>query len=189
MTPEFPDLLAGEIVSLRRYRLDDAVALKAAIAASHPNLRNWMPWAQQPPTDESVMAFLGPSVARAADDPSANYAITLPGSGELVGGCGLMSRVGPGALEIGYWVDTRHTGRGIATESARLLAHAALSASGIERVEIHCDEANGASAAVARRLGFRLDRVDTDAITAPAEVGRCMVWIGDAEWARDDTRA
>lgn len=33
---------------------------------------------------------------------------------EVVGGCGLHRRVGPGGLEIGYWVHAAWTRRGIA---------------------------------------------------------------------------
>ena len=43
-------------------------------------------------------------------------------------------------------------------------------------VEIRCDAGNVPSAAVARRLGFRLDRVEDDAVRAPAETGRAMIW-------------
>ena len=50
-------------------------------------------------------------------------------------------------------------------------------AMGLGRVEIHCDEANHRSAAIPRRLGYRLDRVEDDAIAAPGESGRSMVWV------------
>ncbi|WP_282204335.1 GNAT family protein [Kitasatospora fiedleri] len=49
----------------------------------------------------------------------------------------------------------------------------------VDRVEIHCDEANLRSAAVARRLGYRLDRVEAAGVRAPAESGRGMVWAWD----------
>ena len=44
-------------------------------------------------------------------------------------------------------------------------------------MEIHCDEANVRSAAVPRRLGYRLDRIEPDAITSPGELGRMMIWV------------
>ena len=47
----------------------------------------------------------------------------------------------------------------------------------VEQVEIHCDEANGASAAVPRRLGYRLDRITDRDIQAPGERGREMIWV------------
>ena len=97
--------------------------------------------------------------------------------GDIVGCMGLHSRVGPAAIEIGYWLRTDHTGRGLVTACARSLTEAALGLDGIERVEIHCDEANARSRAVPLRLGYRLARVQDDAVTAPGEVGRDMVWV------------
>ena len=41
--------------------------------------------------------------------------------GSVVGGCGLHRRIGPSALEIGYWVHVAHTRRGIATAAAGAL--------------------------------------------------------------------
>jgi RimJ/RimL family protein N-acetyltransferase len=172
-----PHELPGGSVILRRYRLTDAAAVKDAIAASLDSLRAWMPWAQSAPTDVSVMAFLEPSVRQFGGDAPANYAITLGDSGRFVGGCGLMPRIGPGALEIGYWVHAAYHRRGIATEAARLLANAALEVRGVHRVEIHCDAGNIASASVARTLGFRLDHVVPDAPDATGTTRRLMIWI------------
>ena len=103
--------------------------------------------------------------------------MTLPGDGAIVGGCGLHRRVGEGGLEIGYWVHVDHGRRGIATALARALTDAALALPDVDRVEIHCDEANVRSAAVPRRLGYRLDRIDDDEVTAPAEIGRSLIWV------------
>ncbi|MFZ0127852.1 MAG: GNAT family N-acetyltransferase [Candidatus Dormiibacterota bacterium] len=172
-----PEALRGDTVVLRRYRFTDGAALKDAIAASLDSLRQWMPWAQTAPTDASVMAFLGPSVAQFGGDAAANYAITLRDSGLFVGGCGLMPRIGPEALEIGYWIHAGYRRRGIATAASRLLTDAAFALPGVHRVEIHCDQANIASAGVPRRLGFRLDRVIPAATDSPASTGCHMVWI------------
>lgn len=101
-----------------------------------------------------------------------------------------MPRVGPSALEIGYWVDVRYARRGIATEAAGLLVEAAFEQPETTRVEIHCDEANVASAGVPARLGFELDRVEWDEIEAPSEIGRSMTWTVDREaWLKSRTSA
>jgi len=172
-----PEVLERGPLTLRRYTLEDAPSLKESIAVSLESLRPWMPWAQQPPTDESVAAFLVPAVEHFGGDTEAAYAITLTQNGRFVGGCGLMPRAGPGALEIGYWVDVRHVRQGIATTASGILSDAALAFDGIERVEIHCDEANLASAAIPRRLGYRLDRIEDAPKQAPSETGRNMVWV------------
>ncbi len=113
----------------------------------------------------------------------AGAAVTLPGSAELVGGMGLHTRRGRGTLEIGYWIAAAHTRRGYATAGARALTDAAFALPGVERVEIRCDEANQASAAVPRRLGFTLEEVIDRPAAAPAETGRGMIWaIGRDVW-------
>jgi RimJ/RimL family protein N-acetyltransferase len=176
MIESLPEVLTGPDVTLRRYRLTDAEILKESIATSQEHLRRYMPWAIEPPTDESVMDFLKPSVESFRTDNNANYAITRTDDGLYVGGCGLHDRVGPGVLEIGYWVDVRHVRRGVATAAARLLTEAAFGL-GVEQVIIRCDVSNQASAGVPRRLGYTLREVRAKESLAPGETGQEMVWV------------
>ena len=176
---DLPARLVGRQVVVRRYAWSDAADLRAVLEANRLRLGEWLPWAQARPTRRSVRRFLRPAIHRFGRS-TADYAITLAADGRLVGGCGLIDRVGPTALEIGYWLDGGHTGRGLVTEAAGLLTGAALALDGIERVEIHCDQANHPSAAVPPRLGYRLDRIEPDEIRAPGESGRSMIWVRDA---------
>ena len=59
------------------------------------------------------------------------------------------------------------------------LTPVALELSATRRVEIHCDVANTASAAIPRKLGYRLDRVEAHEREAPGERGRRMIWVWD----------
>ena len=97
--------------------------------------------------------------------------------GTLVGGCGLHRRIGPSALEIGYWVHAAHTRRGIATAAAGALTAAGFALRGVERMEIHCDEANLSSAAVPPKLGYRLHARVPHAPEAPGEIGTRLIWV------------
>lgn len=65
----------------------------------------------------------------------------------------------------------------IATAGAGALTEIALSWSGTERVEIHGDVTNLASAGVPRRIGFRLAETRPHEPTAPGESGRRMIWV------------
>jgi RimJ/RimL family protein N-acetyltransferase len=172
-----PDRLSGDVVTLRRYRSSDVDAVRESIDASFDELRQWMPWAQERPTTDSVRQFVHPSIVRFGGSADANYAITLTEDDRYIGGCGLMPRVGVRALEIGYWVDTRYTRRGVATAAARLLTDAAFGLPDVDRAEIHCDPANVASAAVARKLGYRLDRIVDFPVRAEGQTGRSMIWV------------
>jgi ribosomal-protein-serine acetyltransferase len=103
---------------------------------------------------------------------------------EVVGSTGLHRRRGPGVLEIGYWVHVDHIGKGYATEIADALTTAAFTVAGIERVEIHHDKANVASAGVPRRLGYTVADETADEITSPGEVGIDCRWlVTRQQWA------
>jgi RimJ/RimL family protein N-acetyltransferase len=176
--PERMPTASGAV--LRRARPSDAEAFAEAVHESLDHLRRWMPWAvlvaAEAPMqrDRLVMAD-----ASWADGTDYEFAILPADERGIIGGCGLMRRVGPGAIEIGYWVHVDHTRRGHATAAAGALTDAAWTLPEVERVEIHCDEVNVASAAVPARLGFRLDRVEHDKTLAPPHSGRTMIWIAD----------
>jgi RimJ/RimL family protein N-acetyltransferase len=103
--------------------------------------------------------------------------------GRLVGSLGMHRRVGPGALEIGYWVHVDHTRRGIATAAAAALTDVGFALRGVRRMEIHCDAANSASAAVPARLGYRLQGSIDHPPEAPGEQGRRLVWaVYQRQW-------
>jgi ribosomal-protein-serine acetyltransferase len=146
------EILTHGPVTLRRWRTADAEKLYLAVAESLDHLRPWMPWAvdYQP---ASAAEFLRQCEQDWESGDAFNYAISVPGS-EVAGSCGLMARIGPGGLEIGYWVHVGHIRRGLATAAAAALAAEAFTLPGIDRVEIVHDEENVASGRIPRKLGF-----------------------------------
>jgi RimJ/RimL family protein N-acetyltransferase len=176
--PERMQTTSGAV--LRRARPTDAEAFAEAVAKSLAHLRRWMPWAVPVAAEAPVQRDrLVMADASWADGTDYEFAILPADERDIIGGCGLMRRIGPAAIEIGYWVHVDHTRRGHATAAARALTDAAWMLPDVERVEIHCDEANVASAAVPARLGYRLDRVEGDETLAPPHSGRTMIWIAD----------
>ena len=175
-----PDRIEASPILLRRYVSADVDILLATINASLEHLGPWMPWAQAPNTRAGVRDFVASAETGWHECTDFNYGIWRGNEDELVGGCGLHARIGPGALEIGYWIARKHARRGYATKAAKALTLAALSMPTVTRVEIHCDQANVHSAAIPKALGYRLDRIRNDEIAAPAEIGREMVWVYDA---------
>jgi RimJ/RimL family protein N-acetyltransferase len=167
-------------VTLHRARAHDLEELVDAVNSSLEELRPWMPWAQEPATSQSIGGFL----EQAEDDWRARREFQFairgrrgPEPDALIGFCGLHNRIGPGGLEIGYWVRSDCTRRGVATSAASALTTAALGLRGVSRVEIHCDAANIPSASIPPRLGFRLDRLETRRPETPGETDRHMIWI------------
>ena len=169
------DTLAAPPLTLRRVRPDHAAALAGAIEDSLSHLRPWMPWAQPPVTAEAQVQYLRDAEGRFTAGSDFTFALFSP-NGDVVGACGLHARRGPAALEIGYWVRAGHTRNGYATTAAGRLVEEAFGMPEVQRLEIRCDEANAASAGVARRLGFELAAVEDRPPRSPGETHRELVW-------------
>ena len=149
--PEPDEVITDGQVTLRRYREEDLDGLLRAVTESLDHLRPWMPWAANY-TRQSAAEFLAKSARDWAAGSEYNYAIIT--DGVLTGGCSLMTRIGPGGLEIGYWVHQARTRRGLATAASAALVEQAFRLPGVDRVEIVHDELNVASGGVPRKLGF-----------------------------------
>jgi RimJ/RimL family protein N-acetyltransferase len=172
-----PDLIPGVAVALRRYHPDDAAGLTDAYNASFEGLRTWMTWATDIASESEMRERLEDGEHSFDADREWTYLIVETATSDIVGSIGLHPRVGPSAMEIGYWVRTDRTGRGYATEAASALAHAAYwFLPDLERIEIHMDVSNVASAAVARKIGFSLAREEKRPAVAPGHTGRYYVF-------------
>jgi len=190
-----PEQVAAGPLVLRRVRAGDAGAIAVAVGASLEHLRPWMPWATPEAADlrsqlvrvaeadelwESGTGFIYVMIARETGPPGPDAAGTVKDpDGEFVGTIGLHRRLADDAVEIGYWTVAAKTRRCYATAAAQALTQVAVALPGTRRVEIHCDEANTASAGVPRKLGYRLDRVEKHEREAPGERGRRMIWVWD----------
>lgn len=172
---------AGAGVVLRAPDPIDAEAITEAIGASLDELRPWMPWAAEPMTIDQQAVRLAVVAEAFAAGGDGSY--TVFDGEDVVGIVGVHDRLGdPAAREIGYWLRTSATGRGVMTRAVRAVV-GVLAGAGLARAEIHCDEANRASAAVAERAGFTLvEVIDDPTRDAPAATDRTMVWerrLGD----------
>jgi ribosomal-protein-serine acetyltransferase len=183
-----PDLIVDGDLALRRWQVEDAEAQEAAVIANLDHLRPWMPWAAAEPL--GLMARRGMLERWQRDweaGGDAAYAVLLDRA--LAGSCGLHRRRGPGVLEIGYWIAAERSRRGLGTRVAGLLTEAAFAVPGVDRVEIHHDRANQASAAIPRRLGYRPAGERPDTVDAPSEEGVDCTWaIERREWLESKRR-
>jgi ribosomal-protein-serine acetyltransferase len=183
-TGRLPELLEGDGIVLRRWQSDYLEALGRALAESVDHLRPWMAWVSQKPLSEAERREMFERVDREwRDGGDVRLGVFL--EERVIGSAGMHRRIGPGGLEFGYWIHPELTRRGYATAAARLMTDAALSLPDIDRVEIHHDKANIASAGVPRRLGFELVEERFDGVQAPAESGIECVWRMDRHrWRR-----
>ena len=150
-------------VTLHRWRAGagPAAELARAVTESAGLLRPFMPWARGEYGLADAEQFLDSCEQGWDAGTEFSYAIrtgpVLAGS-ELAGSAGLMTRIGPGGLEIGYWVHSGHVRRGLATAATSALIAEAFTLPGITRIEIRHDELNTASGGIPRKLGFTFVR-------------------------------
>jgi RimJ/RimL family protein N-acetyltransferase len=163
-----PERLVGSNIVLRRWASSDAPLLLAAITDSIPALERWTPWVIPQPLEAVVLEQRLQKFHTQFDTGETYiYGIFDSAEKEVLGQAGLYARVGPGALEVGYFLRSSATGKGIATEATRLLVRLAFKELGVECVEARCEPGNVASSAVPRRLGFTL----RETIVEPARTG------------------
>jgi RimJ/RimL family protein N-acetyltransferase len=170
---------------IRCWQRRDAPMLKAAIDASLPELQAWLPWALNEP---SPLADIERRLTAARNQfvTGQDWLFGLFDRPEtrVVGAVGLHPRVGPGALEIGYWLRTDASGQGFMTEAVQAVCDAGFARTGVERIEIRCDPNNTRSAAIPRRLGFALTDVrHGNGVTTRGEPRDTLIWtMQRADW-------
>jgi RimJ/RimL family protein N-acetyltransferase len=155
---EFPDTFDTDRLTIRAPRMGDGAELNAAVRDSHAELKVWMPWAQTLPTPEDSEANIRQAIGKFLIREDLRLLLFLKGTGTLVGSSGLhrINWTVP-SFEIGYWMRTPYSGRGLMTEAVVGIAAFARDRLGAHRVEIRMADTNVRSWRVAERAGFPLE--------------------------------
>ena len=182
MVPVPDEISVGDVV-LQRMDLSHLDALMEAIDVSYTELSRWLVPFATLPTRESEAAFL--AVSRGDFDAGRSYGyLALAPDGSVAGGAGLHPQ--GDWVGIGYWAATPRAGRGQTTALARALTTVAFEALGVQAVQIHCDAANHASAAIPARLGYRLIDGHAREIVCAGHTGWGLTWEMPREIWRDE---
>ena len=141
------------ICHLRPYAPDDAEALWEAVRESVAEVSPWLPWCHAEYSRAEAVEWIRTRAPLAAEKSEYGLAI-VGGDGRFLGGCGINQinrthRFG----NLGYWVRTSATGRGVATEAVRQAAAFAFRTTDLVRLEILCAVGNSRSQRVAERAG------------------------------------
>ncbi len=147
---------------IRPPQLSDAKPLNDAINRSLDTLKKWMPWAHDPSL-KTTEAFIQKGVAEWDSEQQQNFPmiVMLKSSGEIISASGYNESSNPlvPLFEIGYWIDSKHTGQGYVTECVNALTHFAFEQLKAVRVQIKVQRENEKSQAVAKRCGFHQEAI------------------------------
>ncbi len=152
---EFPYSFETERLTIRGPLPGDGVGVRTAVLESQAELKEWMPWAMEIPTEEEYEVKVRQGQLRFLSREDLWMMLLLKDSDVIIGGSGLhrINWAVP-CFEIGYWVRTAYGGKGYITEAVAGITDFAFQQLGANRVEIRCDALNVRSAAIPHRLGF-----------------------------------
>jgi ribosomal-protein-serine acetyltransferase len=153
-------VVSNEIL-LERIDIRDAATIFNAIDQHRSHLGAWLPFVDTTRSVVDSETFIRTVISHR--DETFNEVYTIWFKGEFGGIIGYHNtdRVNE-KTEIGYWLISEMTGKGIISRSCRTLIELAFEKMGMNRVTIRCATANTASEKVALRLGFNFEGVERD---------------------------
>lgn len=159
-TPLYSDRVTLEPIEPRH-----ADGLWRASNASVFELRHWMAWAEQP--RETQDEFVRTAHEQWGDG---QWVYVISFEGEPAGTVGV-DRHQPmiSSAELGYWLRTDLTGRGLMTEAAASVVEFAFDELPIRRLELRAGVENYGSIRVAEKLGFRRGGILRDGARNPRD--------------------
>jgi ribosomal-protein-serine acetyltransferase len=169
-------VLSNGQVKIRCYDLSDVAPLFEAARESVAQAFRWLPWCHPGYTVEESLEWVLRCQKTWDEGLEYNFAIFDQHTEAFLGGTGLNELDRPNRrANLGYWVRSNQTGRGIATAAARLTATFGFETARLNRLEITAATENRASQRVAEKLGgmregilrqrFVIDGAPQDAVT------------------------
>jgi RimJ/RimL family protein N-acetyltransferase len=152
--------LSDDAVRIRRYCAEDIPLLFEAARESVNEMFAWMPWCHQNYSLEESAAFVLSREAAWNQKAECDFAILDVKTNRLLGGVGLNQfNRDHDFANLGYWVRSSSTGRGVATAAVLLAARLGFEDSGLHRIEIVAAVGNIASQKVAEKAKARREGV------------------------------
>lgn len=136
----------------------DGAAVNEAIRESAEDLRKWLPFAMNIPSVHESEAFVRKARMSFLERTDMVLHLFDRKTGAFVGSSGL-HRIDwkTRRFEIGYWLRSSCTGKGLISEAVDGISEYAITTLGANRLEIRVDSRNVQSKNVAERTGFTLE--------------------------------
>jgi RimJ/RimL family protein N-acetyltransferase len=153
-----PTSISDNRLTLRRHQAEDAGALCDAALESREQLYPFMEWCHPDYKLDDSKEWITLTNAKWSKKEWYDFSIWHPQSKRFLGGCGLNNiRTDQRTANLGYWVRTSETNKGIATHATCLMAAFAFEHLDLLRIEIVMAEDNLASRIVAEKAGAILE--------------------------------
>lgn len=157
---DFPHSFETERLWIRLPLPGDGELVYEAMLETMDQLKQWMPWAQTPPSREKTEISVRQAHCKFLETTDLRFHLYDKQTKAFIGSSGL-HRIDWSVpkFEIGYWCRKSYMGQGYITEAVRGLTVFAFEILKANRVEIRCDQRNVRSRKVAERLGYKLEGI------------------------------
>jgi ribosomal-protein-serine acetyltransferase len=153
------ELTDGNVL-LRPYRMNDVDKLFRAVRESIKEMSVWLPFAHENYSIKESKDWIKKRPKEWKKGITYDFAIFDTQSGDLIGGCGLNEiHESNRRANLGYWVRTSCTGKGIAVVATRLLAKWGFEVLKLKRIEIYVAVGNQRSLRVAEKVGAKREGI------------------------------
>jgi ribosomal-protein-serine acetyltransferase len=153
-------------IALRPYQNTHLKPTYQAIKESIPELSVWLAFAHKDYSMRETGAWVKSRPSAWKKGLSYEFAIVDAKDGAIIGGCGLNDiNESRRCANLGYWVKTSHTGKGIAPAATLLLAKWGFEILGLNRIEILVAVDNARSLRVAEKVGAKREGILRNRIT------------------------
>ncbi|TSB47952.1 GNAT family N-acetyltransferase [Alkalicoccobacillus porphyridii] len=160
MLPNVPQSFETERLFIRLPMPGDGKAVFEAQQASRKEMLPWIHWAHNPTTLEQTEHGIRYAHEQYIRKKDLRLHLFDKQTGGFVGSSGLHQiNWSVPKMEIGYWMDSRQSGKGYMTEAVAGITWFAFHKLGVHRLEIHCDPENKQSRAIPEKLGYKLEAV------------------------------
>jgi RimJ/RimL family protein N-acetyltransferase len=182
MVIALPEEIHSQNLVLRLPRVGFGQAMFDVIQASLLELKPWMDWAQNPPTQAECELECSSEIKRIAAGTAVIYHLFSLEGGAFLGEIGFsvidwQAR----SFEMRGWMDSRYTRKGLMTEAVNSLCDLAFKTLEAKRVFMHCDSRNSAARKLAEKAGFALERVLEKSVQ---DVQDSSLWLDQCVFAR-----
>ncbi|MCB0700377.1 MAG: GNAT family N-acetyltransferase [Chitinophagales bacterium] len=154
-------ILIDEDLLLRSFEPEDAPELFRAVNSSRDHLRPWFPWVDATTKPEHSLQFIQQSRVQQTNQEA--LALGIIYKQKIIGSMGMhnwdhyLKKA-----QLGYWICNDYEGQGIIHTCLQRFIDFLFEKTGLNKVEILFMSSNNRSAAVAEKMGFKVEGILRD---------------------------
>ncbi|MCX6112501.1 MAG: GNAT family N-acetyltransferase [Proteobacteria bacterium] len=169
-----PKKINGPRIVLKKNTLRHAKEIFKCVDSDRERLRIFLSWVDKTTKLEDEINFIKTS-GTYNNRPMFSYGMFHEGN--YIGGIGVINVIWEDDVcELGYWVHQKHEGKGYISEAVSTLEKILFS-SGFHRIQIRCEKENIRSIEVAKRNGYKFEKIVWDKTPTSEKELELMVFV------------